>query len=220
MSVRSTTSNDHTVAERPNPTAGPAAAILISSPVAFVLVVAVTMAIVTTAGLASLADITPAEFSGGLWAIVARGATYVVAVAWGATGTVLLTRRLTAGETAARTLALATALAAALSVLAAVGQVVIPLMALGFQEARFGDTRFSDWLLISSILAIWFAIVATGLAAWTVRRRGVRPGAMLVITVICGVYLVADIATRGGFPPFVIAFVWLAMGLLLRDSRR
>lgn len=197
----------------------PAPLLLITSPAGFVLVVAVTLAIVSATPVIALSQVTSAVFAANLGLIVVRGLCYLLAIAWGAAGISLVAHRLLPEGGTARALGGGSLAFGALSVLAAAGQIVVPLLANGFTEATYGDTAANGWQQGTSMAAIWFAVVAAGLAALGLRAANVRPVAMLTIALICLAYLIADVTTRGGFPPFVIAFVWLAMGLLLRVSK-
>ena len=42
---------------------------------------------------------------------------------------------------------------------------------------------------------------------------------MLILALVCLTYVIVDVTTRGGIPPFGVAFVWLALGIGLRSSR-
>lgn len=192
--------------------------ILITSPAGFAIVVVATVLIVASSRVVSLPDVTSAEFAESLGLIIGRGVTYLIAISWGAVGMGLLARRVVA-EGGSRPLAVGSLVCTGLSVLAAAGQVVIPLTAVGFTASRYAETPAFDWQLWSSLLAIWCAILALALAALAVRGLGIRTTAMLILALVSAAYLIVDVTTRGGFPPFVIALLWLAFGLCLRTSR-
>lgn len=66
--------------------------------------------------------------------------------------------------------------------------------------------------------AIWSGAIATALCALGLRITGALRRIGLVVSVLAGLFVLADVATRS-FPPFVVALLWLALGIgLLRGG--
>jgi hypothetical protein len=198
---------------------GPAPKLLATALIGFVLLVATTLALLAASGVSVLSEATPAEFAAAVGLVSGRGAIYLLAMCWGAAGVVLVARRLLLDGGAGRIPALGALVFSGFSVLAAACQVVLPWFAVGFSAGTFGDTSTYDLFYATSLATIWAAVVAAGCLAVAARAAGVRPGFMLVVAIVCAAYLVVDVTTRGGVPPFGIAFVWLALGIGLRASR-
>lgn len=131
----------------------------------------------------------------------------------------IVARRLLAADGRTKAYAVGSLAAGVLGIGAAIAQLVIPPATTGFDAATFGDTRAYANYFAASCLSIWLAIAAVVLVALGLRHTGIRRRAMIILTAVCVGYLIVDIATRGGVPPFALAFVWLALGWQLRSSR-
>ena len=175
------------------------------------------------------ADLTPAQLAdmrvgwialNVLWALP----VILVAVAVGLLAAPL--RRTAAGLTVAtRSLSLL----AALGILVYIG---LSLSVLSFDADRLGDLGRHDAATLTSLGSYWAAMVTTmllGVALFTsrlLRRTGI------VVAVIVGLLLVADVIAYlpgltgsvslddvSSFPPLLISFVWLALGIGLLRRR-
>lgn len=198
---------------------GPAPKLLAKSLIGFVLLVAATLGLLAASGVELLSAATPTQFAAVVALVSGRGVVYLLAMCWGAAGVALVARRLLLDGGSGRVPAIGALVFSGLSVLAAACQVVLPWLAVGFSAATFGDTGTYDVFYGTSLATIWAAVVAAGCLSVAARAAGVRPGFMLVVALVCAAYLVVDVTTRGGVPPFGIAFVWLALGIGLRASR-
>lgn len=197
----------------------PAPTVLVTSVAGSALVVVSTLVTLSTSGVETLSEATSEQFSAVLGLLTVRNLIYLLAFCWGAVGIALVARRLRAVGDRARMLAIGALVLSALSVVAGVAQTVLPLTAAGFPQATFGDTvAYGNWFT-ASLVTVWCAVAAAGLASLAVRKAGTRRGLMLVLGLVCLAYLIVDITLRGGVPPFAVAFVWLALGVGLRASR-
>jgi len=115
-------------------------------------------------------------------------------------------------------LALASQIAVVISVLAVVAVLVLRLVAIGFTEARLGDNDAYTWSLAASYVCTWAAAVATVLTGLALRTSGLLRRTGLVVAVLGAVFLALDVATRA-VPPWLFAFLWLAVGIGLLRRR-
>lgn len=162
--------------------------LLATALIGFVLLVATTLALLAVSGLELLSGATPAQFASIVGLVSGRGVVYLLAMCWGATGVVLVARRLLLDSGAGRVPAIGALVFSGVSVLAAACQVVVPWLAVGFSAATFGDTRTYDVFYGTSLATIWAAVVAAGCLALSARRAGVRPGFMLVVALVCAAH--------------------------------
>ena len=215
----------------------PGPALLVTSPLAFAAAVALTLIAVSASGVPMMSDASSAQFDETLALFVIRGAVFLLAFVWGGLGVAVVARRLltdpwnpggregpepiptmtVGGLTWA--LGLAALIAVALSVVAGLAQAILPLFASGFSEPTFGDTWVFGAYYAASLLACELAVVAVGLVSLAVRAAGLRPRFTTVLALVSLAYVVVDLTTRGGVPPFGVAFLWLALGVGLRASR-
>lgn len=215
----------------------PAPALLVTSPLTFAAAVALTLIAVSASGVPMLSDASSSQFDNSLTLLVIRGAVFLLAFVWGGLGVTVVARRLLSGRSGpgrrggqepiptmtvggrTRALGLATLIAVALSVVAGLAQALLPLFASGFSEPTFGDTWIFGAYYAASLLACDLAVVAVGLISLAVRTAGVRPRFATALALVSLAYVVVDLTTRGGVPPFGVAFLWLALGVGLRASR-
>ncbi len=198
---------------------GIAPRLLATSPIGFVVVVVTTLGALAVSGVEMLSEADPAQFASAAAVIAGRNIVYLLAMVWGTAGVVLVARRLLADGGPGRSVATTAIAACGVSLLAGAAQIAIPLLAIGFSQPRFGDTASYDAYFGASLISIWTGVVAVLLVALAARAAGVRRTFTLVLAVVCAAYLVVDLTTRGGIPPFAIAVVWLALGVGLRASR-
>jgi xanthine/uracil permease len=83
----------------------------------------------------------------------------------------------------------------------------------GFTEAKLSDNSLWSPSLWLSMISIWAAMAAVVLTGVGLRRTGVLRRTGLVVAIIAGVILLADLALGGAFPPLVVGFFWLAIGI-------
>ena len=197
----------------------PAPIVLATTPIGFVVLIAISILAVELSGIPELSAASSEQLGAIPLLLGVRGLVFLLAFGWGAAGIVLLASRLRPVGGSTATLATLALAAAGLSVANAVAQAVIPVATASFTADRYGDTVAYDVYWVTTALATWLGVVATAFAALAVRQAGIRPTAMVVIAAICVAYVVADATTRGGIPPFGIMAVWVALGVLLRSSR-
>jgi hypothetical protein len=98
------------------------------------------------------------------------------------------------------------------------GGLVLRLAAIGFSEAHLGDNNAYTWSLAASYVSTWAAAVATVLTGLAPRTSGLLRRTGLVIAVLGALFLALDVATRA-VPPWLFAFLWLAVGVGLLRRR-
>lgn len=179
------------------------------SPLAFVVLVATVLAIdsgpMSELSAARLANIA------GMW--IAYHVVYLVAVVWGAWCLVRLDRTLSGP------LPRISGVFAVLGVLAGVALAVVRIAMLGAGSGRIGDLGTFPVASVLSMLAVWCVAVATVLTAVALSTEGMLRRTGLVVAVLGGLYVVADVVSGGGFPPFTVALLWLAVGVALLVRR-
>ncbi len=206
---------------RPGPLPQPGALrtpawLLALSPLAFVAWLALVIVTIAGTGVEDSADLTRQQMDSIRigWAVV--WPLYTAAVMIGAVGIALLNRTLR-GTTAQRW-ATASQVCTAVSVVAILANLVVSELSAGFTEARLGLNGLHDAALATSYVAIWAALVAVALTGVALHRTAVLRRTGLVVAVISAAILVLDVLTRG-FPPFVVALLWLAVGVALLRRR-
>jgi hypothetical protein len=193
-----------------------AAWLLILSLLLFVMWLVGVVSTMSGTGVTDAADLTPAQMQtvGTGWLL--QWPFYTAAILAGAVGMTQLNTALR--DTPAGRIARVSTVVSALSAVVAVAHLVLIELSAGFTEARLGDNPAYATSQVLSYTTIWAAglvIVLTGLALRTggmLRRTG------SVIAVLAALFLVADVLTRG-FPPFVVGFFWLAIGVCLLRRR-
>lgn len=112
-----------------------------------------------------------------------------------------------------RGLVRAVTVASVLSVLAGVALAAIRIPMLGHDGAVLADHALFGMTDLLSLSTVWFAILAVGLLGAALFVTGTLRRTGAVVAVVCLPYLLLDIVTWGGGPPFVLAFLWLAIGV-------
>jgi hypothetical protein len=188
--------------------------LLTLSPLGFVVVVAAGAATFVASGIDDTARMTPAQMADIRTAWMLFWPVYAAAVGVGAAGLILLGRALPGG------LAKATQVAAGLSVVSILGNVVLNWSMLGFDQPELGRHPGYDTSIFLSILAIWLGAVGAGLAGLALRRAGILRRTGIVVAIVAAVHVVVEATlTQGAIPPFVVSFLWLALGIGLLRRR-
>ncbi len=189
---------------------------LILSLVAFIAWLATVVATIAGTGVETSADLTRAQMDSIRtgWALV--WPLYTAAVMIGAVGMTLLNRSL--GGAPVHRWTAASSVFTAVSVVAIVVNLVLSELQAGFDEARLGLSSLYTPALVASYLAIWAALMAVLLTGVALHRTGVLRRVGLVVAVLAGAILLLDALTRG-FPPFVVALLWLTVGIALLRRR-
>jgi hypothetical protein len=118
----------------------------------------------------------------------------------------------------AAALATASQIAVMVSVVAVAAVLVLRLAAIGFSEAHLGDNNAYTWSLATSYVSTWAAAVATVLTGLALHTSGLLRRTGLVVAVLGALFLALDVATRA-VPPWLFAFLWLAVGVGLLRRR-
>ncbi|MET7402406.1 hypothetical protein ABZS66_53885 [Dactylosporangium sp. NPDC005572] len=183
--------------------------LLVLALVLFLAWFVLAMATLAQTGVNNTADFTPAVMADvrPQWIVIVT--LYALAVLAGAAG--MATVATAAGLT------VAARIASGVSAVAIAGYLVLALSMTGFTDAKLSDdSRWSPSLWLS-IISIWAALAAVVLTGAGLRRTGVLRRTGLVVAIIAGVILLADVVLGGAFPPLVVGFLWLAIGIgLLR----
>ncbi len=189
---------------------------LVLSPPAFVVWLALVIATIAGTGVESSADLTRQQMDTIRigWAVV--WPAYTAAVMIGAVGMALLDRALRG--TTARRWATASQVLTAVSVVAILANLVLSELSAGFTESRLGRSSLYETALVTSYVAIWAALLALVLTGVALHRTAVLRRTGLVLGVASGAILLLDALTRG-FPPLVVALLWLAIGIALLRRR-
>jgi hypothetical protein len=183
-----------------------AAWILTLSPLLFVLWLLAVVATLSGSGVTDSADLSVAQMDAIRtgWRLI--WPVYAAAIIVGSAAMMLLR------------LSLAARVASAVSIVAALANLVLSELAAGFTEPRLGDNGYFTASLVASYAAIWAALVALIVTGVVLRRTGMLRRTGLVIAVLAGLFLVLDVVTRG-LPPFIVAPLWLAVGIALLRRR-
>lgn len=191
--------------------------LLALSPLGFVAVIATGAATFVSAGIDEISQLSPADMAEIRVGFVGYAVVYAAALALGGTGLWLLDRSLrdTPGRRAA------TAARAVLVLLGAVlvAHVVLAGALTGFTEPRLELAALAGPNELLSKLAVWTAGAATALTAFALRSAGRLRRTGLVVGVLGAAYVAVDVVLGGAFPPFVVAFGWLAIGVGLLRRR-
>ncbi len=196
--------------------ARPGAWLLALSPLPFVAWLVAVVTVMSGPGVTESADLTREQMASirGGWSLI--WPLYAVAVIVGCAGTALLNRTLLG--TPGHRWAVLSQVACGISTVAILANLVLSEVAGGFTEARLGLNGAFDAALVASYAAIWAAAAAVLLTGVALRAGGVLRRTGPVVAVVAGVFLLLDVLTRG-FPPFVVAFLWLAVGVALLRRR-
>ncbi|MET0735237.1 MAG: hypothetical protein ABWY55_06305 [Microbacterium sp.] len=187
------------------------------SPAYFVLVVITNISVLAANDIPPFVDITREQMDRISTGWILLSVLYCVAFILGGIGVALLGTALARGRIS-RWWAWAATVVAIGSVVLYLPYAPFRIAAMAFTEDRLGDNRWYTFWEPMSYLGMDLAITATAflcaaLFAGTVRRR-----TGLVVGVIAVVYLVAAIALP--MPPFVISFLWCALGIVWLRSIR
>jgi hypothetical protein len=151
--------------------------------------------------LGPLQDVTAARLGEVAAGWVAFHLAFVVAIAAGAWGLGVVHR----GNRVSSLLAGAA--------VAAVVTAALRVAMLGAGGGRLGDLPTFEVALAGSLLAVWLATAATVLTGAALRRIAGLRRVGGIVAVVAALYLLADIVTGGGFPPFVVSLLWLVLGV-------
>jgi hypothetical protein len=183
------------------------------APVPFVVLVVTVLTTSAASGVADIADLTPAMMAGirpqwiGLWIV------YSIALIFGSIGMYRVFRPLPG--LLARTVPAATVL----SVVCILASSALYLSLTGFSADRLGSLTRYDVALEVNLVSFWLAWVALVCGGIALRRIGVLGRSGLVIAVLAAVLGILDVAGHGAVPPFVVSFLWLALGISLLKFR-
>lgn len=202
-----------TATTRPTVRRSRAGLILILSPLAFAVVVITLLTASSGSGAEDAADITPAIMAEigpswiGLWII------FALAVTFGSTGMFLLFRSRPAA------LARAAVAATVLSVVCTVVQAGLKISLVDFSADRLGSMTQYNVALEVSLVSFWLGFAAVVCGGLALRRSGELPRTGLVVAVVAALLGIVDIAGHGVVPPFVLSFLWLAIGIGVLKAR-
>jgi hypothetical protein len=190
--------------------------LMVGSTLAFVAWLAAAMTTISGTGVTDTADLTPRTMATIRVGFLVTTVLYAVAYALGGAGLATVAARLRRGG--ARVPATAALVAAAGSVAAIAGYPVAALLAGGFDAGRLGDQGAWDAAIGLSIAAMWLALGAIALGGVALRTSGALRRTGLVVAVIAGIALVADVVLGAVLPPFLVGLLLLpyAIGLLRR----
>lgn len=192
--------------------------LLALSPVAFAVVTVAWGATFADTGVDNYTLLTPEQLADIRLGWIVLWAVYAAAVLVGAVAMAALNQALRG--TPARALANASQVAVAVSVASMLTGLVLRYAVLGFTEARLELNSLHDAAYWTSLLAIWSAAVAVALTGIGLRTSGVLRRTGLVVALIAAGYVLVDVVlTRGELPPFVIALLWLPLGIGLLRRR-
>ena len=180
--------------------------ILTLSPVLFVLWLLAVVATMSGSGVTDSADLSPEKMDAIRtgWRLI--WPVYAAAIIVGAAGMLMLRVSLLAR------------VAGVVSIVAALANLVFSELAAGFTEPRLGDNGSYVVSLVASYAAIWAALLALILTGVALYRTGTLRRTGLVVAVLAGLFLALDVVTRG-LPPFIVAPLWLAVGIALLRRR-
>ncbi|HEX8630218.1 MAG TPA: hypothetical protein VF755_18835 [Catenuloplanes sp.] len=176
--------------------------------VIFVIWFAAAMTMLSSAGVANSADLTPAQMSTVRTGWLVIWPLYALALLVGLVGLARLNRVLgqarwaTAGH-------VATAIAAVLITAYTVMMIVMA----GFVEPRLGEHPWWDASLALSVVAGIAALAGTVLTAVGLRTSGYLRRTGTVMAVVGGLLLVLNVVAWGAVPPFLPALLWLVIGV-------
>lgn len=194
--------------------------LMVLSPLYFVAVVVANVATLTSAKIGPYAEITRSQMDvlGAGWVLL--NVMFPLAVVAGTVGCALAALALVRTHGAGTAWARAAVASAALSVLGMAPYAPFRIAAMGFTEPTLGDNGlFSVWDM-AGMFAFGLAIVAVALLCAAMYFSGVRRTPALVVgvlAVVCGIATLAMVP----LPPFIISFLWLALGIIwLRGIRR
>jgi hypothetical protein len=200
---------------------GPARLLALTLP-AYVGYVVLAVATLATKADASSAELTPSELTDLGVAWVALHVLWMTPPTLAAVALLLVARRLRLAV--ARPVAALTSVALVL----AVAYLVPQLLAFGVETGTWGDSSLYATGVVLSLAVGWVGVLpATALVARGLARRGVSPKVCWTVTVATGVYLVlelftylsalgaATLAETTGPPPFLLGFLWAALGVRL-----
>lgn len=190
--------------------------LLALSPLPFVAWLVAVVTVMSGPGVTDSADLTREQMASirGGWLLI--WPLYAAAVIIGGAGMTLLNRTLRG--TAGHRWAVLSQVACGISAIAVLANLVLSEVAGGFTEARLGLNGAFEAALVASYASIWAAAAAVVLTGVALRVSGVLRRTGLVVAIIAGVFLLLDALTRG-FPPFVVALLWLAVGVALLRRR-
>ena len=201
--------------------------LFVASLVVFVVFVVVAGTVFPEPRTADL-DAAQMEDLGLIWPLV--NALWTIPI-WLGTGAILLCCR-TAAVGAAGPRTVIVRLFAVVSAIAITVYLVLTLTLTGSDADRLGDTWAHQAGTVASVAAWWPAIAATALLALVLRGAGVLGRSAIVLAFVSGLYLLVDVlswlpvftgsvdrADGGGLPPFLIAVIWCALGIVLRRRR-
>ncbi|GAA3219675.1 hypothetical protein ACFO1B_17945 [Dactylosporangium siamense] len=167
------------------------------------------MATLAQTGVDNSADFTPGVLADVRLQWVAIAVLYALAVLTGAAGMAMVAT--------SPGLTVATRIASGVSAVAIIGNLVLALSMSGSTTAKLSDNSLWSPSLWLSMISIWAALAAIVLTGVGLRRTGVLRRTGLVVAIIAGLILLADLALGGAFPPLLVGFLWLAIGIgLLR----
>lgn len=194
--------------------------LLALSPIPFALVVPMFLVTVTASGVPDSSQVTPEIMASIRPQWIALWVVYFAAVAFGAYAVGRLAREVGhTGGVFTRRVALGSRVGAALSFVSITANLVLYLSLIGFDEPRLELSSTYELAYQLSLVSIWFgwlALIFAGMALWS---SGLLRRAGLVVATLAGLLGVVDVTTQGGIPPFVISFLWLAVGVgLLRRA--
>ncbi len=193
--------------------------LLALSPLSFVLVIIVNAFVfATTIGAGTFADITREQMNalGVSWALV--NIMFPLAVVAGSAGALLVARSLV--KSAGRVFAWASIGASILVVVGFVPYAPFRIAAMGFTEPTLGENPYYTAWDLPYTVAFALAPVATALLCAALYASGIRRTAAVVIGALSVVVFVC-FAIQLPLPPFVIAFLWCALGIAwLRAPRQ
>lgn len=190
--------------------------LLVASPLGFVLWIVVLVPAMHANGLESSADLTPDVLATFRPRWLAAWPLYAAGVLMGTAGLAFVNRALR--ETASRQLAIMSQVAVVIATVCIVGNLILELVLTGSDHARLGLDPAYGAAMVLSYAAIWSGAIATALCGLGLRITGALRRTGLVVSVLAGLLVLADVATRG-LPPFFVALLWLALGIgLLRGG--
>ena len=183
--------------------------LLVAALAPFLAWFALAMTTLAQTGVNTTGDFTPATMADVRLQWIVIAVLYTLAVLTGAAGTASV------GTTPELTLA--ARITATVSAIAILGYLALALTMTGFGEPKLSENPLwgaSLWLSMTAIWAALAGIVVTGLG---LRRTGRLRRTGLVVAIIAGIILVADVVLGGAFPPLIVALLWLPLGIgLLR----
>ena len=183
------------------------------SPLSFVLVVVTAIVTLFSNNIGLFDDITPQQMSNIRVGWVIFHFFFALAFAVGGSGLVLLSKALM--STPARVLALATVMCVFLAIASVVAFFAVRSSFVNFTAPKLAlasGYKLSNNLVLASQYLITAATVLAGVGlslSGILRRTG------LVVSIMAALYGVADISGVLVLPPFVIALLWLVLGIAL-----